>query len=183
MSFLLSRGRGNERRSHLLAVLWEGADTNDWEGCVSGDWLWQAGGEKPGSVTGAFLFFKRRGDPRDPASWNRGHDRVSGPDWRTNLPDSVYLMILRVKQAKVVSVYSFSQFPLLRRHSWPKPWGSQCDRVCNPMMRLLSWRFLLCCIELCTVGAWEEISLSFFCSRTSLFTLLMHNHGRKGVCR
>lgn len=34
---------------------------------MSGDILWQAG-EKPSAVTRAFLFFKRRGDPRDPAS-------------------------------------------------------------------------------------------------------------------
>ncbi|TNN73841.1 hypothetical protein EYF80_015858 [Liparis tanakae] len=50
-----------KRRSHLSAMLWE------CEGFVSGDILCPAG-EKRSAVTGAFLFFKRRSDPRDPPS-------------------------------------------------------------------------------------------------------------------
>lgn len=44
-----------------------GVHCYEYEGFVSRDILWPAG-EKPSTVTGAFLFFKRHSDPHDPLS-------------------------------------------------------------------------------------------------------------------
>lgn len=66
-----------KRRSHSLAVLWECADSSMRALCQ--ETFCGRQGEKPSAVTrgwgvvvveggGAFLFFKRRGDPGDPPS-------------------------------------------------------------------------------------------------------------------
>lgn len=60
-------GGKKKRRSHLLAVLWECADTST-GAFVSGDILWQAG-EKPSAVTRAFsLLLKGVATPVTPPS-------------------------------------------------------------------------------------------------------------------